>query len=248
MNSTYGFARFALGCALVSLVAMVGCGLQTADDGNDPDDNINVNCGTCGSGGSAGAADTDAGATGGSAGAADNDAATGDAANTDADADADTDSAISADCAAKYPNLTAPLTAPAAWTLSVSGQYLPIGTDRVWIVGSVPGTSWTQGLATTPDGSGRYVGLIPNVSGFSPGTYQVQYVNSTALVNGSIPTASFADFGKDQDRVHCMSAAAKAFLWCNVASDGHTLNGCELRVYIDARGNISPAGNLPTNY
>jgi hypothetical protein len=223
-----------LSISVLSLVALcaTACGLQTADD-SDPDVVVNNN-GCC----------DDSCANQGTGGTTSNPQPTAGAASTTSDAGSDIDAA----CAVKYPNLQAPLVSPARWQLSVSSQYLPAGTNAVSIVGSVPGASWTSGLAAYSDGNGRWVTTVPNVSGFNPGTFQVQYVTSTALVNGSIPAASFADFGKDQDRVHCMSATAKSFLWCNVAGDGHTLNGCELRVRIESDGTVSPAGNLPLNY
>jgi hypothetical protein len=207
--------------------------------------------GAAGSGGSAGAAgaagSAGSGGSAGAAGAAGSGGCAGSAGSAGAAGECHCDPCCGAagaagsgggsgpydtSCGTEYPLVTQPAYSPAAWKLSLSGQYLPDGVTSVQLVGEIPGYTWSSGISAVKQ-DGRWVATIP--TGTNAGTYNVSYKSG----------ASWADYGAVEERVACMAPEAKSWLWCDTKTvDGEVhLNGCGLRIKIATDGSVTAAGN-----
>lgn len=138
---------------------------------------------------------------------------------------------------------TAPLHSPSAGILEFSTAYIS-GTSCAQVRGNLPGLTWTAGADLGSEADG-YRGVSYQMTA---GTYEISYVG-WADCSSRAPDV-WADYGK-KENLAAMSPGARAFVQCNWWNGSATVSvgspSCNLKISVDASGNVSPAGNM-VNY
>ena len=145
--------------------------------------------------------------------------------------------------------LPAPFKSQAPYVLDFSIAYIS-GSLCGELRGNLPGVTWSTGPALADrDPMGNYDGYLGTAFTAPEGDYQMSYVDAACAGETQLP-GNWADYGNLKLQLPKMKAEDRAYIYCEqyVPADNKCVPvsnpGCNIRIHMDASGNVTPRGNM----